>query len=72
MFPGTKVVASDDNSEYLALDDIFSVDAPQNEASPHELLELQKKEKMRELRSEENLGKLEGIWKKVTFYRTRL
>ncbi|XP_018457664.2 LOW QUALITY PROTEIN: DExH-box ATP-dependent RNA helicase DExH7, chloroplastic [Raphanus sativus] len=62
--PGQEVVASDDNSEYLALDDIFSVDAPHNEASPHELLELQKKEKMRELRSEENLGKLEGIWKK--------
>ncbi|WZZ86810.1 hypothetical protein YC2023_115389 [Brassica napus] len=62
--PGQEVVASDDNSEYLALDDMFSVDVPHYEASPHELLELQKKEKMRELRSEENLGKLEGIWKK--------
>lgn len=50
---------------------MFSEDVPPSEASPHELLELQKKEKMRELRSEKNLEKLEGIWKKVTLHQTR-
>ncbi|XP_024015493.1 DExH-box ATP-dependent RNA helicase DExH7, chloroplastic isoform X2 [Eutrema salsugineum] len=61
---GQELVASDDNSEDLELDGIFLEDVPPSEASPHELLELQKNEMMRELRSEKNLGKLEGIWKK--------
>lgn len=69
--PGQELVASDDSSEDVELGDIFSEDVPPSEASPHELLELQKKEKMRELRSEKNLGKLEGIWKKVTLHQTR-
>lgn len=32
---------------------------------PTEILELKKKEKLRELLSEKNLEKLEGVWKKV-------
>ncbi|VVA94126.1 unnamed protein product [Arabis nemorensis] len=55
---------SDDSSVGVELGDMFVENFPPSEASPHELLELQKKEKLRELRSEKNLGKLEGIWKK--------
>ncbi|KAL1204479.1 DExH-box ATP-dependent RNA helicase DExH7 [Cardamine amara subsp. amara] len=62
--PGQELVTSDDNTEDVELGDMFSEDVPPSEASPHELLELQKKEKMRELCSEKNLEKLEGIWKK--------
>lgn len=35
------------------------------EVLPPEVLEMQKKKKMRELFSEKNLEKLDGIWKKV-------
>jgi len=63
---GQDLVASDENSEDVALGDTFFEEIPPSEISPHELLELQKDEKMRELRSEKNLGKLDGIWKKVT------
>lgn len=68
---GQELAASDDNSKRLEFDDIFLDDIffP-SEASPHELLELQNKEKISELRSEKNIGKLEGIWKKVTLYQT--
>ncbi|KAG2302509.1 hypothetical protein Bca52824_031160 [Brassica carinata] len=54
--PGQEVVASDDNSEFLALDDIFHIATG--------TLGIAEEGKMRELRSEENLEKLEGIWKK--------
>uniref|UniRef100_A0A1J3CC48 RNA helicase n=1 Tax=Noccaea caerulescens TaxID=107243 RepID=A0A1J3CC48_NOCCA len=61
---GQELVASDDNSKRLDFDDIFLDELFPSEASPHELLELQNKEKISELRSEKNMGKLEGIWKK--------
>ncbi|EOA34704.1 hypothetical protein CARUB_v10022272mg [Capsella rubella] len=48
----------------MDLDDFFSEDVPPYVPSPHELLELQKKEIRRELCNEKNLGKLNGIWKK--------
>ncbi|VVA94125.1 unnamed protein product [Arabis nemorensis] len=48
----------------MELGDLFLENVPPYEPSPHELLELQKKKIMRELCNEENLGKLEGIWKK--------
>lgn len=47
------------------IDDALSNDASSNDALPPGILELQKREKMRELCSEKNLEKLEGIWKKV-------
>ncbi|KFK40917.1 hypothetical protein AALP_AA2G060100 [Arabis alpina] len=64
--PAQELVASDsdDGSVDVELGDMFSEDVRTSEVLPHELLELQKKEKLRELRSEKNLGKLEGIWKK--------
>ncbi|XP_010414781.1 PREDICTED: DExH-box ATP-dependent RNA helicase DExH7, chloroplastic-like [Camelina sativa] len=62
--PGQDLVASDEDSEDVELGGTFFEEIPPSEASPHELLELQKEEKMRELRSEKNLGKLDGIWKK--------
>ncbi|XP_019058918.1 PREDICTED: DExH-box ATP-dependent RNA helicase DExH7, chloroplastic isoform X2 [Tarenaya hassleriana] len=61
---GQELVASDGSTEDVELGDMFSEDVPPAEASPHEILELQKKEMMRELCSEKNLVKLEGIWKK--------
>ncbi|CAE5962523.1 unnamed protein product [Arabidopsis arenosa] len=61
---GQDLVASDEDSEDVELGDTFFEEIPPSEISPHELLELQKEEKMRELRSEKNLGKLDGIWKK--------
>ncbi|CAA7028259.1 unnamed protein product [Microthlaspi erraticum] len=61
---GQELAASDDNLKGLDLDDIFLEELFPSEASPHELLELQNKEKISELRSEKNIGKLEGIWKK--------
>lgn len=63
---GQELVASDDNSKRLDFDDIFLDELFPSEASPQELLELQNKEKISELRSEKNMSKLEGIWKKVT------
>lgn len=68
---GQELVMSHDIFDDMELGDLFSEDAPPYEPSPHELLERQKKEIMRELRDEKNLGKLEGIWKKVTLHVTR-
>ncbi|CAN8244837.1 unnamed protein product [Cochlearia groenlandica] len=62
--PRQESVASDNNSDDVELGDMFLEDGPSSKASPHELLELQKKEKMRELCSDKNLEKLDGIWKK--------
>ncbi|XP_023643306.1 DExH-box ATP-dependent RNA helicase DExH7, chloroplastic isoform X2 [Capsella rubella] len=61
---GQDLVALDEDSEDVELGGTFFEEIPPSEISPHELLELQKEEKMRELRSEKNLGKLDGIWKK--------
>lgn len=53
--------ASDDDVE---LGGLFFEDSVSNEALPSEVLKLQKKQKMRELYSEQNLERLNGIWKK--------
>ncbi|PNT42604.1 hypothetical protein POPTR_004G222900v4 [Populus trichocarpa] len=53
-----------EESEDVEIGDFFIDDASSNDALPPGILELQKREKMRELCSEKNLEKLEGIWKK--------
>lgn len=60
---GTIVI--EDDAGDVELGGLFFEDAASNEALPPEVLELQKKEKMRELSSGKNLEKLDGIWKKV-------
>ncbi|XP_010414784.1 PREDICTED: DExH-box ATP-dependent RNA helicase DExH4, chloroplastic isoform X2 [Camelina sativa] len=57
-------VVLNDLLDDMDLGDLFIEDVPPYVPSPHELLEVQKKEIMRELCNEKNLGKLEGIWKK--------
>lgn len=52
-------------SDDVELGDFFLEDCTSDQVLPPEVLELQKKEKMKELRSEKNLEKMEGIWKKV-------
>lgn len=69
--PGQELVLSDDILDDMQLGDLFLEDVPPYEPSPYEILELQKKKIMEELCNEENLGKLEGIWKKVTLHLTR-
>lgn len=69
--PGQELAISHDIFDDMELGDLFSEDVPPYEPSPHELLGRQKKEIMRELRDEKNLGKLEGIWKKVSLHVTR-
>ena len=64
-------VVSNDSLDDLDLGDLFDEDVPPYVPSPHELLELQKKEIMRELCNEKHLTKLNGIWKKVTLHLTR-
>uniref|UniRef100_A0A2C9V5D8 RNA helicase n=1 Tax=Manihot esculenta TaxID=3983 RepID=A0A2C9V5D8_MANES len=59
---GTIVIV--DDARDVELGGLFFEDAASNEALPPEVLELQKKEKMRELSSGKNLEKLDGIWKK--------
>jgi len=54
-----------EESEDVEIGDFFIDDASSNDALPPGISELQKREKMRELCSEKNLEKLEGIWKKV-------
>ncbi|CAE5962521.1 unnamed protein product [Arabidopsis arenosa] len=61
---GQESVVSNDTLDDLDLGDLFVEDVPPYVPSPHELLELQKKEIMRELCNEKNLTKLKGIWKK--------
>lgn len=53
-----------DESEDVEIGDFFIDDASPNDALSPGILEIQKREKMRELCSEKNLEKLEGIWKK--------
>lgn len=57
--------APDRESDGAELGDFFLEDSPSDQVIPPEVLEMQKKETMRKLSSEENLAKLEGIWKKV-------
>ncbi|KAJ9552389.1 hypothetical protein OSB04_016434 [Centaurea solstitialis] len=54
----------DEDSEDIELGDMFLEDSSSGQVLHPEIVELQKKEKMKELTSEKNLEKLEGIWKK--------
>ncbi|TXG53796.1 hypothetical protein EZV62_019052 [Acer yangbiense] len=53
-----------DESEDVELGDFFVEDAPSSDTLHPEILKLKQKEKMKELCSEKNLEKLDGIWKK--------
>ncbi|XP_021285972.1 DExH-box ATP-dependent RNA helicase DExH7, chloroplastic isoform X1 [Herrania umbratica] len=55
---------SENMSEDVEIGDFFLEDDSTNDALLSEVLKLQKKEKMKELYSEKNLEKLDGIWKK--------
>ncbi|KVH88553.1 Helicase, C-terminal, partial [Cynara cardunculus var. scolymus] len=55
----------DEDSEDIELGDMFLEDSSSGQVLHPEIVELQKKEKMKELTSEKNLEKLEGTWKKV-------
>ncbi|MFS7919697.1 putative RNA helicase [Helianthus anomalus] len=55
---------ADEDSGDIELGDMFLEDSSSDQVLPPEIVELQKKEKMKELTSEKNLEKLEGIWKK--------
>ncbi|KAK5841973.1 DExH-box ATP-dependent RNA helicase DExH7, chloroplastic [Gossypium arboreum] len=55
---------SENMSEDLEIGDFFLEDSSINDALASEVLKLQKQEKMKELYSEKNLEKLDGIWKK--------
>lgn len=54
-----------EESEDVEIGNFFMDDASSNDVLSPEILELQKREKKRELCSEKNLEKLDGIWKKV-------
>ncbi|XP_076959181.1 DExH-box ATP-dependent RNA helicase DExH7, chloroplastic-like [Bidens hawaiensis] len=56
---------ADEDSGDIELGDMFLEDSSSGQVLPPEIVEMQKKEKMKELTSEKNLEKLEGIWKKV-------
>ncbi|KAK1568774.1 hypothetical protein Q3G72_028504 [Acer saccharum] len=53
-----------DESEDVELGDFFVEDAPSSDTIHPEILKLKQKEKMKELCSDKNLEKLDGIWKK--------
>ncbi|XP_076947486.1 DExH-box ATP-dependent RNA helicase DExH7, chloroplastic isoform X2 [Bidens hawaiensis] len=55
---------ADEDSGDIELGDMFLEDSSSGQVLPPEIMEMQKKEKMKELTSEKNLEKLEGIWKK--------
>ncbi|KAL4580736.1 hypothetical protein LXL04_016938 [Taraxacum kok-saghyz] len=59
-----ETVVDDDESGEIELGDMFLEDSSSSQVLDSDILELQKKEKMKELTSERNLEKLEGIWKK--------
>lgn len=56
---------TEDEPADVELGGFFSEDALFGDTLAPEILELQKKEKMRELCSDKNIEKLDGIWKKV-------
>ncbi|XP_015875842.3 DExH-box ATP-dependent RNA helicase DExH7, chloroplastic isoform X1 [Ziziphus jujuba] len=58
-----KIPAEEDSID-VELGNFFLEDGPSNEGLPPDVYELQRKEKMREMSSEKNLEKLEGIWRK--------
>ncbi|KAL5787272.1 hypothetical protein ACOSP7_004221 [Xanthoceras sorbifolium] len=53
-----------DESEDVELGGFFLEDAASSDTLPPEILKLQQREKMKELCSDKNLEKLDGIWKK--------
>ena len=54
-----------EESEDVEIGNFFIDEASSNDILSSEIVELQKREKKRELCSEKNLEKLDGIWKKV-------
>ncbi|KAM1735057.1 hypothetical protein ACFX11_020446 [Malus domestica] len=58
-----KIVAEEESTD-VEIGNFFLEDGPSADVPPPEILELQKKERMREMSSEKNLEKLDGIWKK--------
>lgn len=61
--PVQEKFSSEAVSEDVELGDFFIEDAS-TDVLPPEVQEIQKKERMKDLRSEKNIEKLEGIWKK--------
>lgn len=57
--------ALEGDSEDVELGNFFFEDASPSDALPPDILDLQKKGRLRELNSEKNFEKLEDIWKKV-------
>lgn len=55
----------DGKPDDIELGDLFLEESSLDQVLPPEVFEVQKKEKIRELCSEKNLEKMEGIWKKV-------
>ncbi|XP_022748673.1 DExH-box ATP-dependent RNA helicase DExH7, chloroplastic isoform X7 [Durio zibethinus] len=64
LLPAQGKGVSENMLEDVEIGDFFLEDTSVNDALPPEVLKLQKKEKMKELYSEKNLEKLDGIWKK--------
>ncbi|XWS55304.1 hypothetical protein CRYUN_Cryun10bG0163800 [Craigia yunnanensis] len=64
LLPAQEKGVSENMSEDVEIGDFFLEDSSINDALLPEVLKLQKKEKMKELYSEKNLEKLDGIWKK--------
>ncbi|CAI9103779.1 OLC1v1002330C1 [Oldenlandia corymbosa var. corymbosa] len=56
--------AFEEGSEDVELGDFFFEDASNSDSLPPDIVDLQKKERARELHSKKNFDKLEGIWKK--------
>ncbi|XP_071736859.1 DExH-box ATP-dependent RNA helicase DExH7, chloroplastic [Rutidosis leptorrhynchoides] len=61
---GKDETVTDEDSGDIELGDMFLEDSSSGLDLHSEIVEMQKKEKMKELTSEKNLEKLEGIWKK--------
>lgn len=62
--PSQEGTVADEDPGDIELGDMFLEDSSSGQVLHPDILELQKKEKMKELTSEKNLEKLEGIWKK--------
>ncbi|KAI3497504.1 hypothetical protein L1887_40163 [Cichorium endivia] len=62
--PNNDAAVSDNESGDIELGDMFLEDSSSAQVLDPGIVEMQKKEKLKELTSEKNLEKLEGIWKK--------
>ncbi|XP_004300262.1 PREDICTED: ATP-dependent RNA helicase DHX36 [Fragaria vesca subsp. vesca] len=62
--PVQEKIAAEEETTDMEIGNFFLEDAPSNDFLTPTILELQKKEKLREMLSEKNLEKLDGIWKK--------